>query len=168
MGLAIHLYCASIGGNVSTVSRHADPASMFWNHDSNISKTKAIHDIVKCGDLGAALPKFGPPISRLGRIEIPARSKSQKYHRNTRAEVSSGCSTAPWKTPPKQPRPTRQDAEMRARGGNEPLVLEGDEGECLGLHLPRRRPPSASAVPPPPPSCSSAAAGTAARAVSAG
>jgi hypothetical protein len=33
------------------------------------------------------------------------------------------------------------------RGGNEPLVLEGDEREGLGLHLPRRR--SRSAAPPP-------------------
>jgi hypothetical protein len=99
-------------------------------------------------------PDFSP------RIEIPVKSQniSETHERKSRA----GGTPRNKQTKKSPGNSIDQAARLRdARGwglvsersGNQPLVLEGDEGEGLGLHLPRRRPPSA--VPPPyhPPSC---------------
>jgi hypothetical protein len=98
-------------------------------------------------------PDFSP------RIEIPVKSQniSETHERKSRAGTPRNKKKSPGNSIDQAAR--LRDARgwglVSERSGNQPLVLEGDEGEGLGLHLPRRRPPSA--VPPPyhpPPACS--------------
>jgi len=49
----------------STVSHHTDPASVIKQQFEHFG-TKSNSSQQKCGDLGSALPKFGPPVSRPG------------------------------------------------------------------------------------------------------
>lgn len=90
------------------------------------------------------------------RIEIPAQQINPKIspkHSGGRFQQQLENTVGnPPENSIEQPARRRDARACRGearRGGNEPLVLEGDEGEGLGLHLPRRRPPSAAPTLPP-------------------
>ena len=111
----------------------------------------------KCGDLGSSLPKFRPQYLAPDR-DPRAADKSQNISETHGRTFRTGTRELRWKPPensieqPARRRDARACRGEARRGGNEPLVLEGDEGEGLGLHLPQRRPPSAAPTLPTPPS----------------